>query len=802
MGTSYLGNPRWQYFPRQKLATKDKDKSWYKKCIDAAEDIAVYREVNVRQTKRNMRINYDLMNDILNQNDLEKLFDPLDFSREGFSSLETINNYPIILPKVDLLAGEEIKRRFDWSVRSINEDAVSSIQEQLHEELMGLLNQFLESESETEEELQKKLQKFAQYATYEFKDVFEETGTRILKYLWREEDLKRQFNEGFRDALIAGEEIYRIDIVAGEPRVIRCNPLQVYTVRSGDSHFVEDADIVVEIEYLPVSMVIDEFYDFLNGTQISQIEEGFDKPREGNILKHRAFNPRIYADAFLDEEQLISTQDGYSYRYSQAPYDEEGNVRVLRVKWRGLRKIGKLTFLDDNGDEQMELVPEGYKPDKDAGEKIKWIWISEAYEGVRIGEDIYVRYGPREVQARRINNLSRCSLGYVGTYYATNDSKTLSLVDTMRTYQYLYNVIMHRLELIISRHHGPIVEMDLAKKPDKWTNSMWLYYAQVMGLLIVDNFNEGKEGAAMGKLAMGANTSGKAINPDIGNYIQQQILLLQYIEEQLGNISGISRQRQGETSTRETKGGIERAISQSSHVTEKWFYTHDHTKRRVLSELLNTAKIAWRGQNKKTQFVLDDMSRMFLDVNGDDIATCEFDVFVTNSSEDTEMRQTLRELTHAMVQNGSPLSFVIDVMRSDSIAATARKIEHKEMEMRQEQSEVQQAEREAQAQSEQAQREHEASEKEKDRQIEREKIMSSYEIALLKLEEGEIQVGEDDVERLKLRIEEMKAQTDKEIKEREQREVERSNKAKEALESKKIAVQRMAAKNKPKPSKK
>src|SRR6056297_4330884 len=92
------------------------------------------------------------------------------------------------------------------------------------------------------------------------------------------------------------------------------------------------------------------------------------------------------------------------------PYDLEGNVRVIRARWLGRRKIGRLTYFDENGDEQERLVPESYKIDKEAGEQVKWIWINEAYEGTKLGEDIYVKLQPREIQMRHFNNKSKCFL--------------------------------------------------------------------------------------------------------------------------------------------------------------------------------------------------------------------------------------------------------------------------------------------------------------------------------------------------------------------------------------------------------
>ena len=62
---------------------------------------------------------------------------------------------------------------------------------------------------------------------------------------------------------------------------------------------------------------------------------------------------------------------------------------------------------------------------------------------------------------------------------------------------------------------------------------------------------------------------------------------------EMSDVAGISRQREGQISNRETVGGVERATLQSSHITEWVFVTHEDVKRRVLEAFLETAKILY-----------------------------------------------------------------------------------------------------------------------------------------------------------------------------------------------------------------
>lgn len=66
----------------------------------------------------------------------------------------------------------------------------------------------------------------------------------------------------------------------------------------------------------------------------------------------------------------------------------------------------------------------------------------------------------------------------------------------------------------------------------------------------------------------------------------------------MGELSGVTRQRQGQIGTNELVGNAERSVLQSSHITEIWFYFHNEVKKRVCEALLDVAKITW-GEGKR-----------------------------------------------------------------------------------------------------------------------------------------------------------------------------------------------------------
>lgn len=685
--------------PPQKKSTAEKykdDQQWFRDCTDAYEYQALYYEQDIH---KKMNVLYNLDNGIIDQEEMEKIFNPLGLSHATFPS--GLKHYPIAVPKIDLLVGEEFKRRFEWMVRSTNPEQESASLSKLMDMFMEIAIQGFTDQGMDEAQLEQEIKRHSRFVKFKFKDKNEMISSKVLKYLWKKNVINIEFNRGMRDALVGRREIYRIDIEGNWPVLKKVDPKTVFVVKKGNSEKIEDAEAIVEISYEPIGRIIDAYYEYLTPGEIDTLEAGQWRSTKGpkDVLNYNHKLPPIYSNldfgngpGFLDINDFTKVSLNLGL-----PYDYDGNVRIVRVRWIGRKKIGVVTYFDEaTGDKMEKVVSEYYKINKDLGETIKWLWVNEAYETTKIADSIYIKMQPRPVQMRSYDNKSKCFLGYVGTDYG------ISLMERMQPYQYLYDVYMNKLEMIFNKYKGPIYELDVSKIPDDWEMDMWLYYADMMGWAVVDPMNEGKKGAATGKLAGAFNTTGKVLDPRVGDYIQQTIQMLAYIEKQLGVISGVSEQRQGQVENRETVGGVERSVTQSSHITEKWFLLHEETKRRALTALMDTAKYLWATNKSVTlSYVADDMSREFLEFNGEDYASSEQDVFVSISNKDNEIREIIKSLAQPFIQNGMG-SIVIDVLNSDSIAEMTLIIKEQEEKLLQmQQQQAQMAQQEAQSKLEQ-----------------------------------------------------------------------------------------------------
>lgn len=496
----------------------------------------------------------------------------------------------------------------------------------------------------------------------------------------------------------------------------RCDPRRIFTIQSPDSNKIEQADVIVEFTYMSPGEVIDAFYDEFSVEDVRKVDEG----QYSQTMNYGGARQMLNRDLTIDERygliqgELYLTNNNSAYFYG-SPYDRTGNIRVMRVCWKSRRKMGKLKYYDEYGQEQYELVDESVKDLLGPNDSVEWFYINEWWEGTKIGTDTYKRVRPIPYQGRSMNNLSVSTPPYVGVFMNSGgNNRAFSLMDKLKPLDYLYDIYSYRRELAMAAYHGPILAFNASMIPSEWDAKDWMYYVTTMKLMPLDPTNEIFKGPAQGKSAGAFNTlTAQAINLEMGNFIQQHTLMMEGIKRDMDIISGVNDYRQGEIKADSAVGTAEMAYTASNSMTEKIFHIHSSFKRRVMVKLLEVGKYVWKKNPQRCQFILDDMGTEIIN-SLDDFFESEYDIHVANSSSDEELMQALKGLSHAAMQNGqASFKNIIDIYRTDSIAAVARKLEDAEEQAMQRAQEAQQREFEAAQQLKQM----EAADKQEEREL-------------------------------------------------------------------------------------
>lgn len=717
--------------PPHQLPFKRKNKEWRKKFVDWADSKTFSTNSLVRKSVMHKKINYDLLRGVLHMSDLELILNP-DHLKAGFIP-DRITHYPIMNSKLNVLIGEESKRVFDFRVVITNPNSISEIENTKRDAIRERLQQLLSDDSLNEDDFNQKLEQMNDYFTYEYQDMREVRANCLINHYMKELNIPLEFNKGFKDAATVAEEIYQCDIRGGEPTFEKVNPLKIRVYKSGYSNKIEDADMIAIEDYWSPGKIVDTYYEEIESLSASdkkKLIDLLDNNVAGAAADHDSMDNIDDRNGFINVN-LIGDEaiaaNGYYFDPmglfsdgvddSMMPYDIAGNVRVLRVYWKSRRKIKKVKSYDpETGEETFDFYPENYIIDTDKGEEETIFWVNEAWEGTKIGKDIYIGMRPRAVQYNRLSNPSRCHFGIVGSIYNMNDDRPFSLVDMMKPYNYLYDAIHDRLNKHLAKNWGKIVQLDLAKVPKGWDVEKWLYFAKTNNLAIVDSFKEGNSGLAKGHLAGSLNNaSSGVIDAEMGNIIQQEINLLDFIKLEMSDVVGISRQREGQISNRETVGGVERATLQSSHITEWLFYMHEDVKKRALECFLETAKIALKGRTLKFNHILGTGAIQISEIDGDEFAENDYGLIVDSSNATQELNSKLDMLAQAALQNQAlGFSTIMKLYGSCSLAekqrmveANEKKLQEQQQQQQQQQMEIQQMQIQQQAATEQARMEQE-----------------------------------------------------------------------------------------------
>lgn len=684
--------------PIQKLPMSKKTKEWREANVDYIIGKAGFTSGlgNNGSTKyEEMQTYYNLYNSIYDEKDLLYVTNPFK-QKDGFPA--TAQDYNIIKPKVDLLLGEETKRPFNFKVIRTSDDATSEVQEQAKQMLTDYIMATIMSKLGPEEQqrYQQALQSgeimppeaIAKYLSKDYKDIAETTAYHSLNYLKNKLNITHEFFKGWKDALIAGEEIYYVGILNGEPYMERVNPLFFSYDQSADLEFIHDADWCCRKMIMSATQIYDRFYDKMSEKQLNQLLEMIEDTGRGGI------NPEVRKTS-LDYPHIKTHTIG---GFSTNPFDDVDDINVWHCCWKSFKKIGFVTYIDPETGMPDELqVDESYKV---TGNElnIEWAWIIEVWEGYRVGEDLYIGIQPLDYQHISADNPNSQKLPYTGVVYNNTNSRPRSLVSMMKPLQYMYIVLWYRLELAMARDKGKIPVVDVTQIPKDMGIDVnkWMHYLTALGVMFINPYEEGWDipGREGGKPSQFNQFT--ALDLTMAPVIDQYINLMTKIEDMVSEITGVSKQREGAISSNELVGNVERSVIQSAHITEPWFWVHNQVKKEVLTMLLDTSKEAWKNNKRSLHYILDDATRAFITLS-DQFFYEDMDVFVDDSTKNQQQIEALRNLMQPAMQNGASLLDIAEIITMDNVSMIKNRLE----EIEQKRMEQQQAMEEAQAQREQ-----------------------------------------------------------------------------------------------------
>lgn len=721
-------------FPKQRLPYSHKiakDYKWAKDVMNSLLRNFTFDStiVNAYRTDYHRKLsNYQLYNNILNQKDFERECNPLGL--EVGQIADEIQPYNKTYNKIQVLLGEALRRPFNFRTILVNANGIRSklaqrdallrkfVEDQIQRTIASLSDIYPQDRLQEETEKVMDPKEVERFMKTSYLDAREQLAAKILRYLLRSLDIDDKRLDAFKHGLISGEEIVYVGTFNDEPVLDVVNTLGFFCHKSPETKWVQDALYAGTRTYMSPAEVLDNYGPYLSEEDRKKIDEIQSFYYSQSDVVSRTMN--YGHDQLLSRVQLEPHATG---SYSSPAVED---FLVEHIEWKSQRRVGFVKFTNEYGEMEDTIVSEDFPiPDsatsrteiKDFGRKctyydwtegdttfsLEWAWIPEVWEGVRINRNMYCRIGPKEEQFRSIDNPYEVKLGYHGLVYNAMNAPSIALMDRMKPFQYLYFIVMHKLKRLIAQDQGKVFHFDISMIDPKLGLEKTLYYLKEMN---IDFYNPLMNADQPGQMQRGKISS----STDLSNtqHILNYISLLSAIDQQISEVAGVTRQREGQISPNEAVTNAQANTQMSAVITEIYFHSHDRLWEKILTSLLQCTRTAWKNKSVVKQYVLDDLSLATLEVSSDELSDVDLGVFVTNTGQEVQMFDSLRSIADGLLNtNRATFSDLISLYMSTSAEELKDLVRQSEEQAHQREAQMQQQQMEAQAQMQQQQQQYE-----------------------------------------------------------------------------------------------
>lgn len=585
-------------------------------------------------------------------------------------------------------------------------------------------------------------------------------------------------NTAFRDYLITDSEFWHIDLREDDYKVELWSPLHTFYHKSPDVKYVADGNYVGRILMMSIPDVIDRYGYTLKDEEIKSLEYIYNTtllpmpagtentlyydPARGvndQSPNSKAMHDLLAARDMVSDTNLTSETSFLGWLNSASDTDpfNKGMVRVTEVYWKSQKRVGYLTKINDQGEVETDIVTEDYvivneplfdesfKKKRDAetlifGEYIEWFWINEVWRGKKINtllapaftknysfEPIYIDVAPLPFQFKAENDLWNSKLPVEGiTCSDIRLNVPTSMVDLMKPYQVIYNLVNNQVKDILIDEVGSVVLLDQNYLPKNSMGEDWgqnnlakAYVAMKdFQILPLDTSMENLEGRA------GFNHY-QVLNLEQTQRLFSRLRVGEWAKMEAFATIGITPQRLGSVAASETATGTQAAVNNSYSQTETYFTTHINFIMPRVREMMVNAAQYFQSNNPSInlQYTTSEEETIMFSLDGNKLLARDIQVY-THFKPDA--KAVLDQMKQLILQNNTSGANIYDLLKivssntpSEVVEAAKKSVEDFNAQTQQKQQHEQQMlqqQIEAKKQELADQREFESGENERDRQ--------------------------------------------------------------------------------------
>lgn len=555
----------------------------------------------------------------------------------GIGNPTSVEFTPLIKKHVDALVGEyldipilpKVSCKDAATIAQIHKDLQAEIDKQLYNYYQSKIQsanvQFQRGEQPQEDKnMEAQMQKIIDETNDNFISEYEIAAQNVVEYIIqsRQTDLKNKQQQMLLDLLTAGYAVFKPKPSPHGNSVVLevANPMNIFIDRNPESPYITDAYRIVHRKWMTKQQILNQY-----GKELTQ--EG--RKELENMYEHCAEFSYTY----------IRTSAGlHQHALAEGAVKGIANGQVVVPGYPG-----------DPGDMyNYKLLPvyevEWIDVDKEKGE-----YVQNRYEGVRIGNSIYVTTGKSKNVVRTISDPTHCTLSYGGLYILNRDNEPSSLVLQCSNLQDKYDVVMYLRDNILANSGTAGDWLDVSMLPTflgaDTTERIqkWLAYKKT-GMALMDSSQEGR-GFNNNTFVAGYDDSVKA------QVIQAFDLVLLRIEEQTSSITGVFRERLNGITQKDAVSNVEAGARNSFTITKPFYQKMDTLTVELLSMCLDMAKIVWSDGLQGTLILGDKLQKVFNALPKYYTHT-DFDVHIVASTQILKDLQDMKGIVIELIKSG------------------------------------------------------------------------------------------------------------------------------------------------------
>lgn len=544
----------------------------------------------------------------------------------GIGTPTSVEFIPLVKKHIDVLIGEyltipvtpKISCKDKETLSNIHRERQLTISNTIAAELKKHLNNVMYAQIKGEQQatdldIQNQINILYESLDRNFISNYEIAAQNIVNYAMqaRNIDFTNKRKTILTDLLVSGTCYYKTCPTSEGTNINLkiLNPINTFIDRNPESPYLKESLRAVHREYLTKHQILARYGEYLSKDDLEILES---------------------MEAY--------SQDGSTTTYLRS-YDTITGNNITDGILGGFEVTPLLPF-ERNTSKYFRLYPvhevEWLQTDKeDDG------YVTNRYEGVRIGTSIYIPTGKSENVWRSIDDPKHCSLSINGIFASDRNGDPYSLILATANLQDKFDVLNFYRDNVIAESGSAGDWLDLAYLPKVLGSDLterimkWKAYGK-SGVKLIDSSQEGMPPM---------NTTFGGFDDTIKLPTIQAIdLAIQRIEETCSTITGVFKEKLGGIEQKDAVSNVQVGVRQSSYITKQYYQLMDLMTREILIDVLNLAKVVFKKGISGNLVLGENLTRIFTALP-EHYSFTDYDIHIVDSSEITIEKDTIKQLS-------------------------------------------------------------------------------------------------------------------------------------------------------------